>query len=87
MPVLTQATHGRLVLSIYDFAFPGDELALHTHTAANNHITVVARGSFVAFGEGWQRTLNQGDVVDWPDGDTHGFRALGEGARLVNIVK
>ena len=47
-------TLGKLVGTIYDFPEVGDVLPMHTHTEADVHISVVARGSFRAHGNGWQ---------------------------------
>lgn len=76
---------GGLAGVIYDFD-AGDELEAHAHTDADNHITVIARGSLVAFGNGWERTVSAGNVLDWQAGQVHGFRAI-EAARIINIRK
>lgn len=78
---------GKLVGSIYDFPAAGDVLPMHTHTEANVHISVIARGSFRAHGNGWERVVNAGDVLDWQPNEPHEFIALSAEARLVNIVK
>ena len=74
-------------MSIYDFPEVGDILPMHTHDEASAHITIVARGSFRAFGNEWHRTLNSGDIVDWPAHQEHEFIALEPNSRLVNIIK
>lgn len=84
---LTAAHLGKLNISIYDFAAEEDVLPMHQHTPETNHITVVARGSFKAHGNSWERILKAGDVVDWPDNDPHEFVALEPNSRIVNIVK
>lgn len=80
-------TLGKLVGIIYDFPETGDVLAMHQHTEADVHISIVARGSFLAHGAGWQREVKAGDVLDWQPNDPHEFIANESGSRLVNIVK
>ena len=78
---------GKLSGVIYDFPEVGDELELHEHGEEDNHITVVARGSFRLLGEYGNRILKAGAVVDWPVGKRHGFVALEPNSRLVNVIK
>ena len=78
---------GRLSGTIYDFEQVGDELATHTHDENNVHISIVARGKLHAFGDGWEREVSAGAVLDWEPGVYHGFRALEPNTRLVNIIK
>lgn len=78
---------GNLVGTIYDFPEVDDVLPMHTHTESDVHISVVAKGSFWAHGNGWERIVVAGDVLDWRANDPHEFVALDAGARLVNIVK
>jgi quercetin dioxygenase-like cupin family protein len=78
---------GKLVGTIYDFPETGDVLPMHSHTDADVHITVVAKGSFRAHGTGWQREVASGNVLDWQPNEPHEFIALEAGSRLVNIVK
>jgi quercetin dioxygenase-like cupin family protein len=73
--------------TVYDFPVVGDTLPMHTHTDADVHISIVAKGSFRAHGDGWERTLVSGNVVDWPAHYPHEFVALEAGSRLVNIRK
>jgi quercetin dioxygenase-like cupin family protein len=47
----------------------------------------VARGSFKAHGNGWERVLKNGDVADWSPNDPHEFIALEADSRIVNIIK
>lgn len=84
---IKNATFGALNLKIYDFESPGDELPSHTHTADDVHISIVCRGSFSVFGDGWERPLKQGSVVDFEPGQAHAFKALEPKSRLINIVK
>ena len=83
----TALATGKLRGTIYDFDLPGDELTKHTHDEATVHITVVARGSFDAYGDGWQQILSTGDVVDWMPNDPHGFIAREPNSKMVNIIK
>lgn len=78
---------GKLSGTIYDFEKTGDELELHVHTEADVHISIVARGSIRAFGPGWEQIVETGAVMDWEPGQAHGFVALEDNSRLVNIIK
>jgi quercetin dioxygenase-like cupin family protein len=78
---------GKLVGSINDFPLVGDVLPMHSHDASSLHISIVARGSFRAHGNGWDRTLNCGDVVDWKANDPHEFISLEPDSRMVNIQR
>ena len=80
-------TTGKLTGTIYDFPEVGDVLPMHSHTEADVHISVVAKGSFRAHGNGWERVVSAGDVLDWRPNDPHEFVALEPNSRLVNIVK
>jgi quercetin dioxygenase-like cupin family protein len=60
---------------------------MHQHSEADVHITVVARGSFKAHGNGWERQVSAGDVIDWRPHDPHEFVALEDNSRIVNIIK
>lgn len=83
----TRIEFGSLTGTVYDFEVVGDTLPMHTHIDENAHISVVARGSFKAHGDGWQRTLATGNVIDWPPNYAHEFIALEPDSRLVNIIK
>ena len=80
-------TLGKLTGTIYDFPEVGDVLPMHSHTEADVHISVVARGSFRAHGNGWERLVSAGDVLDWRPNEPHEFISLEASSRLVNIVK
>lgn len=80
-------TLGDLNLHIYDFDDEGDILPRHVHDETDIHITIVARGSLTAFGDGWEKTVKSGDVLDWEPGIYHGFTAREPASRLVNVVK
>jgi hypothetical protein len=83
----TQFTFGKLTGTIYDFAEAADVLEKHQHDEESNHITVVARGSFKISGNGWERVVRAGDVIDWRPFDPHEFTALEDNSRVVNIIK
>jgi quercetin dioxygenase-like cupin family protein len=83
----TMKSFGKLNAAIYDFEVEGDKLPLHVHTVENNHITIVARGSFRFSGDGWEMICKSGDVVDWEAGKRHEFTALEPNSRCVNIMK
>ena len=82
-----QISFGVINGTIYDFPEVDDVLPMHTHNEQSVHISIVAKGSFKAHGEGWERTLVNGNVVDWPANYPHEFIALEAGSRLVNILK
>jgi quercetin dioxygenase-like cupin family protein len=78
---------GKLTGTIYDFSEVGDVLPMHTHSEADVHISVVAKGAFLTRGSDWQREVRAGDVLDWRPNEAHEFVANEAGSRLVNIVK
>ena len=80
-------TLGKLTGAIYDFPDAGDVLPMHAHTETDVHISIVAKGSFLAHGAGWQREVKAGDVLDWRPNEEHEFTSLEASSRLVNIVK
>ena len=81
-------TTGKLTGAIYDFPEIGDVLPMHSHSDADNHISIVAMGSFrVHSTSGWEATAYAGEVLDWQPNDPHEFVALESGSKLVNIVK
>lgn len=81
------ATFGKLKTIIMDFPITGDVLPMHTHNEVTVHITIVARGSFKAHGNGWEREVKAGDVLDFRSNDPHEFIALEDNSRIVNIIK
>jgi len=87
--MLTQTliNYGKLNGVIYDFPQKSDTLPMHTHGDADVHITIVARGSFRAHGDGWDMTAKTGDVLDWQPRQQHEFIALEPNSRIVNIIK
>lgn len=80
-------TFGKLNGVVFDFPVAGDVLPMHEHTESDVHITVVARGSFKTHGNGWERIVKAGDVLDWKPNDPHEFISLEDNSRIVNIIK
>ena len=80
-------TFGAARLTIYDFEDVGDELAPHAHQAMDNHVSIVARGRFRVSGNGWQREVAAGAIVDFEPGQVHGFVALEPRSRIINVLK
>ena len=78
-------TYGGLSVVIFDFPQVGDYLRPHVHGEADAHITVVARGSVEVVGGASSYTAYDGDILHFPAGVMHGFRAVSP-ARIVNIV-
>jgi quercetin dioxygenase-like cupin family protein len=78
---------GNLRGTIYDANDVDDILPMHAHGEADVHITIVARGSFRAHGDGWEMTAKAGDVIDWKVGQAHELIALEPNSRFVNIRK
>lgn len=83
----TPFNFGKLIGTIYDFPDIDDILPMHDHTEENVHITVVAKGSFRAHGDGWDITISSGNVLDWEPYQPHEFISLEPDSRIVNIVK
>jgi quercetin dioxygenase-like cupin family protein len=87
MMTLKPVNFGNLMGKMYDFPEVNDVLPMHTHGEADNHISVVSKGSFKAHGDGWEMIITAGNVVDWPANQAHEFIALEPNSRLVNITK
>lgn len=87
MPELKIYQTGKLACNIYTFAKVGDELPMHAHKDGDNHITIIRRGRFKVFGDGWSQEHGDGAFLDWKVGQQHGFIALTDGAALINILK
>jgi quercetin dioxygenase-like cupin family protein len=79
--------YGKLVLNVYDFDKMDQILPMHNHISGGEHISIVARGSFLVKGENWNNVLKTGDIVDWEKHINHEFLALEDNSRLVNIMK
>lgn len=88
MPSRKNKTYSQAVLSIYDFDRLGDVLPMHRHleNPEENHISIVARGSFICRGSGWQKTIKAGDVLYFEPDQWHEFEAIEEHSRIVNIL-
>lgn len=78
---------GRLRGSIYDFPVVGDILPMHEHDEETVHITIIARGAFIARGIDWESRHVAGDIMDWVAGDPHEFVSTEPNSRLVNIIR
>jgi quercetin dioxygenase-like cupin family protein len=89
MLLTTVREAGKLRLTVYYYERAGDELPEHVHDDTNNHITVVSVGSFRVTGDPKiaGTILTQGMVVDWPAGQPHGFVAMSDGCRMIQIPK
>lgn len=83
----TNIEFGNVKGTIYDFPEEGDVLPMHWHDERSVHITVVAKGRFIAKGPSWEKTIEAGNVLDWKPFQQHEFTALEAGSRIVNIVK
>lgn len=78
---------GDLQTKMYDFQYIGDVLPMHDHDDQTVHITVVARGSIKAHGDGWEVQAKSGQILDFKPGQQHEFVALEDNTRIINIVK
>jgi quercetin dioxygenase-like cupin family protein len=83
----TPINAGKLSGMIYTFEQAGDVLPMHTHTAGDAHITIVARGKVKAHGNEWEAEYTAGAVIDFPSDQSHEFVALEDNTRIVNIRK
>ena len=57
MMKITPIEFGNLRGTVYDFPEIGDVLPMHSHTEADVHISIIAKGSFRTHGNGEERTL------------------------------
>ena len=80
---------GNLKGSIYTFEDIGDTLDIHNHAAhpSTAHITIISKGSFKAFGHGWEKSVSAGDILNFAADQWHGFEALEPDSKFVNIIK
>lgn len=83
----TEISFGSVQGGIYDADLEGDILPMHNHDESTVHITIIARGSFRAHGDGWETIMKAGDVVDWKVGQRHELIALEPNSRFINIRK
>jgi quercetin dioxygenase-like cupin family protein len=78
---------GKLTGIVYLFEKTNDVLERHFHEAGMGHITVVSSGSVKIIGEGWEKEVKTGGVVDLPDREWHEIIALEDNTKIVNINK
>lgn len=78
---------GVLTGIVYLFETDKDILERHFHEVGQGHITVVSSGSVKVIGEGWEKEVKTGGVVDLPDGQWHEIHALENNTKIVNINK
>ena len=79
--------HGDLKITMYTFEVSGDELPKHVHDRQTVHITIVARGRVKVFSHDWEIEASAGQLLDFNEGQPHGFIALEDNSRIFNIVK
>lgn len=72
---------------IYDFEKSGDILPEHTHDKSSVHITIVCKGSVKAYGNGWQKNVNAGQIINFKEDQPHEIMALEDNTRIINIAK
>lgn len=87
MHKVSQRIFGNLQVKVFDFPETDDTLPMHNHDEESIHITIVARGAFRLYGDGWEIIAKSGDVIDWEVGKRHEFVALEPNSRCVNILK
>jgi quercetin dioxygenase-like cupin family protein len=80
-------TIGDSLGTIYDFEKKGDILDKHVHIRRDVHYSIVARGSFKVYGDDFEQSVPAGTILDWDEGVNHGFIALEDNSRLINIIK
>lgn len=78
---------GKLTGVVYLFEKANDVLERHFHEAGTGHITVVSSGSVRIIGDGWEKELKIGNVMDLPDHESHEIIALEDNTKIVNINK
>lgn len=78
---------GNLTGVVYLFEKANDVLERHFHEIGAGHITVVSSGSVKIIGDGWEKEVKIGGVVDLPDGQSHEIIALENNTKIVNINK
>jgi quercetin dioxygenase-like cupin family protein len=82
----TQHIFGDLTVIVYDF-LKGDELELHTHDKNSEHISVVANGDFNMLGGSKELPVQSGNIVDFFEGQYHGFLCTSDKGRIVAVRK
>ena len=80
---------GSIKGSIYTCEDKGDTLDIHNHAAVPStaHITIISRGRLRAFGHGWEKIVEAGDMLDFAADQWHGLEALEPDCKFVNIIK
>ena len=78
--------YAELVVRIYDCE-RGFGLPMHTHDPGDEHISIIAKGSFVIRGPNWEIIARCGDIIDFVANQEHEIEALEPGSRVVNIYK
>lgn len=85
-PRRIEFSEGKVTGRKFIFDNAGDELAEHTHAPSENHMSTVAKGTFLLLGQhslaGEERS--EGAVIFWIAGEPHGYRAMTDGAVIVN---
>jgi quercetin dioxygenase-like cupin family protein len=78
---------GKLTGVVYLFEKTNDILERHFHPEGAGHITVVSSGSVKIIGDGWEKEIKIGNVIDLPDDQAHEIIALEDNTKIVNINK
>src|SRR5262245_27744425 len=85
-PTLKAFSEGSLLGAIYTYQ-KDDALPNHVHDENNNHVTFILHGAFRCTGnpaiEG--KILKRGDFIKWPVGQVHGFIALMDNSRMLQL--
>jgi hypothetical protein len=73
---------------IIDFEHKGDVFPVHDHGPGGGHVTIVVSGGIKILGSNTltQESVFPPSVIDWGDG-SHGFVALADNTRIVNVGK
>ena len=73
----------------YTFTDAGDVLPMHNHVQmpSTEHITIVARGSFLLRGAGWEQTVLSGALIDFSIEQWHEFESIEPNSKIINIMK
>lgn len=77
---------------VFDYEKAGDTLPVHEHTKAlwQEHFVIVCSGEFEVLtgstdAPTFRTFAGPGDIVTWPPGTPHGFRAKTDNARAMHI--
>jgi quercetin dioxygenase-like cupin family protein len=85
-PLVQLFEAGKLRGTIYTYPNVGDALPTHVHPPEANHITIIMNGQFRCMGPGIEGDiLTVGQVIIWPANIPHGFEALEENSRMLQI--